>query len=659
VTPTVRNHIRTFGIAVLVIAAYVLPGTAWDQALFGTPTTLTKSFRIVSGVATGDVNHDGRADIVAVGMPSGLKGESLELLAFFTPANALNVSPDRILIGLSVGVISTPRVADLDDDGFDDVTFVFNDVLTMAKGSPEGLQQAFSDFRQLASDVLLADMNGDGALDAVVHQTSAYAANASARVPLPPIEEQPPTNSSSSNTTSPKPKPIKDLGWAVRLGDGTGSFGSPVNLHLRGSAAVGDFNGDGYPDVVSIFQSLEVALGRGDGTFLAPQASDTAFSGGISVATGDVNGDGRRDVAVARSGAVDLYAGDGAGGFLPVWSVPLPAGPSGFALEPGVISLADLDRDGLLDLLIPSEDSLNGAQPLLLARGMGQGTFAAAVTAHPGGDMTEFTDALHVDLDGNGLGDLVGVRFTQPIRLFGVPTLTDYAKLQSTLAAHKILLNELQAEVKSLQNELTTTQLALQKARNERDGLLHKISALEADLVVLQQENGQLKAEVLNWQNLAKSLEQKVLALTGHIAKLEAQVSWLELQLSERRQQVKSLTGVLLGSPADAAAAQAVYDEAARRVHAAINVSPTSPQAQRALRLLADAEAAIARGAYDEAVALAQDAVRAAQQVTLVKQPPTNTTSPKPTEPPQPAPEPPGKPTNTGSGKPVTPPGKK
>jgi hypothetical protein len=106
-------------------------------------------------------------------------------------------------------------------------------------------------------------------------------------------------------------------GVGVLLGNGDGTFG-PVTYYgtlvaSADSAAVGDVNGDGKPDLVvgagcingCPLSPVEVFLGNGDGTFQSPVTYPAGVGNG-DVAVGDFNGDKMLDVVVvARTGSTD------------------------------------------------------------------------------------------------------------------------------------------------------------------------------------------------------------------------------------------------------------------------------------------------------------------------------------------------------------------
>jgi hypothetical protein len=120
------------------------------------------------------------------------------------------------------------------------------------------------------------------------------------------------------------------------------------------SVAVGDFNGDGRPDLaVANAQSntVSVLLGHGDGTF----ASQLTFATGVqpvSVAVGDVNGDGKPDLATANatSNTVSVLLGMGGGTFAP---------PQSFAvgITPTSVAVGDVNGDGKPDLVTTNRGS--------------------------------------------------------------------------------------------------------------------------------------------------------------------------------------------------------------------------------------------------------------------------------------------------------------
>src|SRR5438552_2544520 len=87
------------------------------------------------------------------------------------------------------------------------------------------------------------------------------------------------------------------------------------------SVAVGDFNGDGIPDLAVVpggfpLNIVSVLLGNGDGTFQAARNFATGAHS-VSVAVGDFNRDGVPDLAVVNftSSSVSVLLGNGDGTF--------------------------------------------------------------------------------------------------------------------------------------------------------------------------------------------------------------------------------------------------------------------------------------------------------------------------------------------------------
>jgi hypothetical protein len=160
------------------------------------------------------------------------------------------------------------------------------------------------------------------------------------------------------------------------------------------SVAVGDFNGDGVPDLVVANQgtfenltysddsSVSVLLGKGDGTFQAAQ-SFAAGSGPFSVAIGDFNGDGIVDLAVANylyphsTVSILLGKGDGTFGAAQSYAVGVVLGGGDYATS---VAVADFNGDGRLDLAVASSerDALASAGFVSVLFGNGDGTFQDA-----------------------------------------------------------------------------------------------------------------------------------------------------------------------------------------------------------------------------------------------------------------------------------------
>ena len=138
------------------------------------------------------------------------------------------------------------------------------------------------------------------------------------------------------------------------------------------AVAVGDFNGDGRPDVAVVnsgANSVSILLGQPNGT-LGPKRDFAVGGDPSAVVVGDFNGDGKLDLAVANSvdSTVTILQGDGTGFFMLKSTVGTGSSPN-----PGTLSIAagDFTGDGRLDLVVADESS--GTISILL--GKGDGTF--------------------------------------------------------------------------------------------------------------------------------------------------------------------------------------------------------------------------------------------------------------------------------------------
>jgi hypothetical protein len=192
---------------------------------------------------------------------------------------------------------------------------------------------------------------------------------------------------------------------SVLLNDGTGGF--PVAASVGTgvapfSVAVGDLDGDGNLDLaVANYTSNDVSVLQGDGTgnFVPFPGSPLATGGNspISVAIGDLDGDGNLDLAVANntSNDVSVLQGDGTGNFVPFPGSPLATGGN----APGSVAIGDLDGDGNLDLAVT-----NGlSDTVSVLQGDGTGNFTLSTTPSTG-DGPFFVAA--GDLNGDNRPDL-------------------------------------------------------------------------------------------------------------------------------------------------------------------------------------------------------------------------------------------------------------
>ncbi len=248
---------------------------------------------------------------------------------------------------------------------------------------------------QSTYSVVLGDVNGDGKLDVIVSNTCA-------------------SNSDCSNGSV-----------SVLLGNGDGTLQSAVSYNSGGEntqyAVLGDVNGDGKADVVVANNcasnsncssgSMSVLLGNGDGTFQMAVSYSSGGEDAISVALGDVNGDGKVDAVVANNcvsnsncsnGAVSVLLGNGDGTFQTA-VIYSSGGQSAIS-----VVLGDVNGDGKSDVVVTNNcasnsNCSNGWVSVLL--GNGDGTFQQALGYDSGGAYA--ASVVVADINGDGKADLL------------------------------------------------------------------------------------------------------------------------------------------------------------------------------------------------------------------------------------------------------------
>ncbi len=181
---------------------------------------------------------------------------------------------------------------------------------------------------------------------------------------------------------------------------------------------VGDFNGDGKTDfAVMGGNAAYVFLSNGDGTFSAVAfglgqsfGNPPGFQSSNMPITGDFNGDGKTDFAVATGAAVYVYLSIGDGTFSETTFVY----PNGWNFGNPLVNfwpiIGDFDGDGRTDF------AFSAGTTLYILRSNGDGTFAGSTFTYPNGwnfgtppqQMTMATPAPIVgDFNGDGKTDFI------------------------------------------------------------------------------------------------------------------------------------------------------------------------------------------------------------------------------------------------------------
>jgi hypothetical protein len=191
--------------------------------------------------------------------------------------------------------------------------------------------------------------------------------------------------------------------------------GSPLVIgESPGQVVLVDVNGDGRLDLVTrhlLQKFIAVQIGDGAGRFAAAPGSPIALkSQPGDVKTADLNGDQIPDLVVTESERdhVDIFFGDGKGGFRPAPGSPLTVSADD-AFYTRSLDLLDLNEDGKLDIVTANRRRNTFASML----GNGRGEFSPGPTitvSSEEGNSRFAAGDLFGDLDGDKHLDLVLVQ---------------------------------------------------------------------------------------------------------------------------------------------------------------------------------------------------------------------------------------------------------
>lgn len=425
----------------------VFPGNG--DGTFGTPVLTTYTPTGFDGypgfgptIGVGDINSDGRADLVVLDTSEG--GYAIDLLlgngsgsftyeqtlqAYITPSSVapfelLDLNGDGhpdifvadalgadfyVFLGNGDGTFAAPThyslntpagpflLADIDGDGHPDVVTVYypsGDItpgvfyqLGYLKGNPDGTFSSLVDLGNSPSQgnplVAAVDLNGDGIPDLVFDTPSGLAVS---------LGGTGPSFAASTLTTI------------------CGGSMSPYSS-LPVTPVVADFNGDGHVDIaMAVEGGIVLLFGNGDGTFI----SDTFYDMGQPVgaaAVAQFSGSGNMDIAVTLPATYPrLLLGDGKGNFT---LGPDPNPSYGSQAPAYSVYAADFNGDGKPDLNVGTalpNVSIPGAQSIQF--NLGNGTFSAPISVAN-------SSPIMADFNRDGRMDMVAVSGLQAVVSLG------------------------------------------------------------------------------------------------------------------------------------------------------------------------------------------------------------------------------------------------
>lgn len=339
----------------------------------------------------------------------------------------------RIKVGRAPGSV---EIADLNNDKFPDLIIASEQdsnvtiLLGNGKGKFTASQNSPFPAGNIPNDIAIGDFNKDGQLDlvfanherkylTVLHGDGHGSFVAAPKSPFA-VEVRPHTHGVATGDFNNDGRlDLVTDSWgndevAVLFGDSINEFKSSasffkVGKHLYQRIRVADVNRDSKADIVTTNlegDNVTILLSDGNGGF--NEAAGSPFRSGDSpfgVAIGDVNSDGKPDLAVINSPAstadrsgtngLTVLLGDGTGKFSTMPGSPFQAGKI-----PNRVAIGDVNGDGVGDVAASDNDSKNISLFLMSREGKVSSSTLITVGNHPKGISI-------ADLNGDGKGEIV------------------------------------------------------------------------------------------------------------------------------------------------------------------------------------------------------------------------------------------------------------
>ena len=294
----------------------------------------------------------------------------------------------------------------------------------------------------------------------------------------------------------------------VYLGNGNGTFLAPTSFGDLDRAEFLDYNSDGKLDLISGLagSGFSVRLGNGDGTFRAAQSLNNFGTSITQIVGNDLNGDGLLDYYVNRSASANVYLANGDG----TYKVSAQINGTGYLTR-----FADFDNDGVTDVITYNDVFI----------GNGDGTFRVAVHRPFSGKnisgIADFNSDGTMDVLGGAQSGTtpMGVKLSVSTLGTTAPTLNISAQqwAKNSLSIVRNILNRVVAERSNIGAQQARLQTSLSNLSQTRENIVTASSRiLDADIAeesatlvknkILQQAGLAVLAQANSSPELALSL---------------------------------------------------------------------------------------------------------------------------------------------------------